>query len=498
MLLKENRQSFSHLSLARGVFSAALALMLLTVSAQGEGPDRLGARDDWNAMPCEMQRIDDPEGVPDANFGQTMDAYGDVFVAYGNEHVHVFRWDGAEWQHEAMLSPEDGGWLPFGSKVGVAGDFVVVGSYMDSTFGDDAGAAYVFRRDGNEWVQDAKLFASDPHDDHEFGYAVAMDGDAIVIGGHDYRFSEHIGPGSAYVFRRVGDTWIEEAKLVASDGQMDDRFGSRVTIQDDTILVRAHEAKAMYAFERIDGVWLEQQKLLPPDGYVYYGFGSAALDGDRLLLGRTADNDLGDYAGAAYIYQRVDHTWAFRQKLLAHDGDEFHSFGWGLAIQNDTLLVGAIGYHPGQPGWPVSAWAYLFRLVDDQWTEYGKLSGYGLESDFSANMALLGDRALISADESGGGAVYAFGGLLGGDCNDNGIADYCDIFTGYSNDVNENGIPDECECPADFTGDGWINTSDLLYLLSGWGTPDCDLDGDGDTDTADLLLLLAAWGPCPP
>jgi hypothetical protein len=53
------------------------------------------------------------------------------------------------------------------------------------------------------------------------------------------------------------------------------------------------------------------------------------------------------------------------------------------------------------------------------------------------------------------------------------------------------------ECPADFDGDGDVDTADLLYLLCAWGTPDGDVDGDGDTDTADLLALLAAWGECP-
>jgi hypothetical protein len=52
-------------------------------------------------------------------------------------------------------------------------------------------------------------------------------------------------------------------------------------------------------------------------------------------------------------------------------------------------------------------------------------------------------------------------------------------------------------CPADFDGDGDVDTADLLFLLGAWGTPDGDVDGDGDTDTADLLALLAAWGECP-
>jgi subtilisin family serine protease len=52
-------------------------------------------------------------------------------------------------------------------------------------------------------------------------------------------------------------------------------------------------------------------------------------------------------------------------------------------------------------------------------------------------------------------------------------------------------------CPADFDGDGDVDTADLLFLLGAWGTPDGDVDGDGDTDTSDLLDLLAAWGSCP-
>ena len=52
-------------------------------------------------------------------------------------------------------------------------------------------------------------------------------------------------------------------------------------------------------------------------------------------------------------------------------------------------------------------------------------------------------------------------------------------------------------CPADFDGDGDVDTADLLHLLGCWGTDCGDVDGDGDTDTADLLALLGAWGECP-
>ena len=52
-------------------------------------------------------------------------------------------------------------------------------------------------------------------------------------------------------------------------------------------------------------------------------------------------------------------------------------------------------------------------------------------------------------------------------------------------------------CPADFDGDGDVDTADLLQLLGCWGEACGDVDGDGDTDTADLLALLGAWGLCP-
>jgi len=56
---------------------------------------------------------------------------------------------------------------------------------------------------------------------------------------------------------------------------------------------------------------------------------------------------------------------------------------------------------------------------------------------------------------------------------------------------------EEETCPADFDGDGDVDTADLLHLLGAWGTPNGDVDGDSDTDTADLLALLGAWGTCP-
>ena len=78
-------------------------------------------------------------------------------------------------------------------------------------------------------------------------------------------------------------------------------------------------------------------------------------------------------------------------------------------------------------------------------------------------------------------------------------ADMDDIFGGASLDVNGNGIPDECECLANLDGDNDVDVTDLLILITNFGSTGSligDLDGDQDVDITDLIALIAAWGDC--
>jgi hypothetical protein len=85
------------------------------------------------------------------------------------------------------------------------------------------------------------------------------------------------------------------------------------------------------------------------------------------------------------------------------------------------------------------------------------------------------------------------------DCNNNGVADACDIVGPTSTDVDGNGIPDECDCPWDLDGSGDVGITDFLALLANWGPNPghrADFDGDGMVGIVDFLALLANWGPC--
>ncbi len=135
----------------------------------------------------------------------------------------------------------------FGTSVSVSGDTAVIGAWGDGDAADDAGAAYIYRIDGGEWIREAKLIGSFPTEGRRFGIAVSIDGDTAVIGAsHDDDVDNNAG--SAYVFRRdangtpsdrTDDSWVEMAKLTASDAAASDLFGSAVAVSGDSVVVGA-------------------------------------------------------------------------------------------------------------------------------------------------------------------------------------------------------------------------------------------------------------------
>ena len=129
----------------------------------------------------------------------------------------------------------------FGRSISVFGDTAVGGAYGDDENGERAGAAFVFIRDGSgNWQQQAKLIASDGMTADRFGYSVSIFGDTAVIGAYwdDDKGRES---GSAYVFvRDDSGSWSQQAKLTASDGASNDRFGSSVSFFGDAAVIVAY------------------------------------------------------------------------------------------------------------------------------------------------------------------------------------------------------------------------------------------------------------------
>jgi hypothetical protein len=211
----------------------------------------------------------------------------------------MFVQNGTTWTQQATLTdatPSN----RFGYSVALRGNFALVGEPFKTVGGNALqGAAYVFVRNGTTWTQQAELTAGDGAGSDQFGWSVALNGSIALVGA----FSK-FPAGAAYVFVRSGATWIQLAKLTASDGAQGDAFGYSVALSGTTVLIGAdgknNDTGAAYVFVRSGAAWTQQAELIAGDGAQGDFLGSAvALSGNTTLVGAYGSNSL---AGAAYAF----------------------------------------------------------------------------------------------------------------------------------------------------------------------------------------------------
>ena len=171
----------------------------------------------------------------------------------------------------------------FGWDVSISGDYAIVGSRNEDTGGTDAGAAYIYVRSGTTWSEQQKIQSSDIEAGDSFGGAVSIDGDYITVGAN-YEDENGTSAGAVYVFKRDGTTWTQQAKLLPSDGTGGDElsYGGSIDISGDTIVVGARvadpggisNAGAAYVFQRSGTTWTEVKKIVASDAQASDSFGS--------------------------------------------------------------------------------------------------------------------------------------------------------------------------------------------------------------------------------
>jgi len=192
------------------------------------------------------------------------------------------------------------------------------------------------------WLERQKLVASDGTAGDGFGWSVSINGDYAIIGIGAF-LDDYIG--SAYIFKRTGSSWTEEAKLTASDGTTGDHFGWSVSINGDYAIIGAlfddSATGSAYIFKRIGSSWTQQAKLLASDGAAGDVFGySVSISGDYAIIGTDGDEST---AGSAYIFKRTGSSWTEEAKLTASDGTTGDQFGWSVSINGDYAIIGAYG-----------------------------------------------------------------------------------------------------------------------------------------------------------
>ena len=264
----------------------------------------------------------------------------------------------------------------FGTSVAVHGDTIVVGAPEQGS--NAKGSAYIFTKPANDWADMTETATLRGQSDGDrFGRSVAVYGDTVVVGTLEEGTNDR---GEAYVFTKsaatgVWDDWNNKnasnatASLTALDGSSGDYFGRSVAVDGDTIVVGApyndyddpddnandvSNSGAAYVFTKpATGGWAtdtETAKLTASDGKANGRFGfSVAIDGDTIVIGAPdddGDSNTNDDEGAAYVFTKPATGWATDTEtatLTAYDRSQNDRFGNSVAVDGDTVLVGAVG-----------------------------------------------------------------------------------------------------------------------------------------------------------
>ena len=311
--------------------------------------------------------------------------------------VYVFVRSGSTWTQQAYLKASNAGASDlFGASLAMSGDTVVVGAsfeYSNATGVNGvqnnesarfAGAAYVFVRSGATWTQQAYLKASNTEAFDQFGRAVAVSGDTIVVAspfesssatGVNGNQADNTAPacGAAYVFARSGTTWTQQAYLKASNAGANDVFATSISVSGDTLVVGANgedsnatgvngnqadntasASGAAYVFVRSGTTWTQQAYLKASNTGPGDSFGaSVSVSGDTLLIGANLEDstaagvngnqadDTATDSGAAYLFVRNGSAWVQEAYLKASNTGANDGFGASVAIANETFVIGA-------------------------------------------------------------------------------------------------------------------------------------------------------------
>jgi hypothetical protein len=343
-------------------------------------------------------------------FGASIAISGSRMAVGSAKVVHVFARSGRVWSHEALLQPNPTLQTAGHLAVALAGDTLVVGSPDDAGIG----AAYVFTRTGTTWMQVGYLTASNARVGARFGGSVAVSADTIAVGSEsesssaigidgDQTDTSAPGAGAVYVFKRSGAVWSQQAYVKASDTLAGAAFGSAVALEADTLAVGAPtlDSGAAYVFVRAGATWSQQfapglgAGVIGEDGAVFGR--TISLSGNTLAVGAERSR----FAGEVFVYVRSGATWSFEARLSAStgSGDDFKAFGSGVALEGDTLAVGAMNEESGETGLnaiqglkgaPRSGAAYRYVRVGTTWSRqaYVKAPNTRQDARFGSSVAL--------------------------------------------------------------------------------------------------------------
>jgi hypothetical protein len=420
-----------------------------------------------------------------------------------------------------LLAPDGADGDNFGASISIESTAMAIGAIRDDDNGVDTGSVYIFNKDANgNWLQTAKLNASDSTADDRFGVHVLLDGDRLFVGSLSDNGTND--DGAVYIFNReISGTWTESAKLTPppdSNTGINTGFSTALSVENNTLLVGSshddaagNNAGAVFVFQSdAAGNWSHQSTILPPPNSTRFFGKAVSLEGDIALIGASWDDDLAQRSGAAFIYERdTNGNWTYSQKLLANDGMADDNFGENASIRNEIAVISS----PYNDEIATNAGAvYVFEKDSSgTWTQSAKIQAsngiasefFGTSIAFDGNIMVIGATGHDSSNVDGSGSAYIYRlstigswshelTLVPSDAAQNdsygtavALDDSGTIAVGSTKVKDSNGnqvgaavVFEHDEQDTD--GDGIVDTADNCPAIINPDQADNDLDGVGD------------------
>lgn len=351
-----------------------------------------------------------------------------VVGAFGNNAignlagaVHVFQQQGSEWVETQVLTASDGMWDDrFGKSVSIEGDFLAVGAIHDDLNGPYGGSVYIYKKIGQNWIQQTKVSAPDGLASDRFGWEVELSDGRLAVGSYNDYTDDQVYTGSVYFYQQQGDQWEFVNKVFPEDGGNFSHFGATIEIDGNHAIIGSAEydvvgddsgAAFLYAFQ--DTAWNLIQTLVPEDTQTGAWFGSDVVMNDStIVIGAMFDLvDDTDSTGAAYVYQFGDSNWVQVQKITTPETTDQIQFGRTLAFNDERLVIGST--RANVPGISNSGATYLYKLEPDGFNYQRKVYAFdaGYSDFYSNSLSMDGDRLMAGAFgfdglQDGMGAAY--------------------------------------------------------------------------------------------
>lgn len=405
-------------------------------------------------------------------------SYSFRVCAYDGSAIHskgIILTVNAGWYQEAYIKAANAEASDaFGSTLFMDGETLVVGATGEdaidaiitngptassSNTSNASGATYIYKRNGGLWEQEAYVKAVNNGANDNFGYAVAVDKDTLVVGapyedsgvititnGATAPVSETApSSGAIYVYKRTGVSWAQEAYIKASNAQLNDNFGIRVAINGNTVVATANgedsnqstitngsanaspdnsflSSGAVYVYKRTGVTWAQEAYIKASNANASDSFGGSglSLDGDLLAVGATNEDSnqtsitsgsvaSGDNSslssGAVYLYKRSQASWFEYGYVKASNNDAYDYFGTSVALSGDTLAVSA-----------TSESANLATITNGATSsEDDTLASSGAVYIYTQNAGYWGQQAYIKASNADASDSFGAGIALSGD-----------------------------------------------------------------------------------